>query len=122
MLLGLVALIPLPHQVLSSYAHEPLAYVLYALVLGGVNGMQVVIGLYVRRRGLLREAVPDPASRLEAARGLLSAAGFALSIPLAFVLGPWTPLVWFALLPLDRLVIRRANRRRALGGRTTGAG
>jgi uncharacterized membrane protein len=111
-LLGFVALIPLPHQLLGTYANEPLAYVLYALVLGGVNVMQVVMEVHVRRRGLLREAVLEPESRLEAARGLLSAAVFALSIPLAFVLGPWTPLVWVALLPLDRLLVRRLSRSR----------
>ncbi|WP_210506117.1 TMEM175 family protein [Naasia sp. SYSU D00057] len=111
-LLGFVALIPLPHQLLGTYANEPLSYVLYALVLGGVNATQVLLEVHVRRRGLLREAVLEPASRLEAARGLLGAAGFGISIPLAFVLGSWTPLVWLAILPLDRVLVRRASRGR----------
>ncbi|WP_210480049.1 TMEM175 family protein [Naasia sp. SYSU D00948] len=109
-LLGLVALIPLPHQVLGDYPHEPLAYVLYALVLGSVSGLTAAMQLHVRRRGLLRAPDAEPTLRLEVTRGLLIAAGFVLSIPLAFVLGPWTPIVWFALLPLDRLLVLRAVR------------
>ena len=49
-LLGLVALLPLPHQVLGSYAHEPLSYVLYAMVLSAVNVMFVVLELHAARR------------------------------------------------------------------------
>ena len=108
-LLGLVALIPLPHQVLGLYPQEPLAYVLYALVLGAVNAMQVLMERHVRRRNLLRTPVLTSAAQLEAARGLLGAIGFGVSIPLAFLLGPWTPLVWLAILPLDRLLVLRAR-------------
>jgi len=41
-LLGMVAFVPLPHQVLGDYPHEPLAYVVYATVLGAVNAMAVL--------------------------------------------------------------------------------
>lgn len=109
-LLGLVALIPLPHQVLGTYPFEPLAYVLYAVVLAAVNAMSVVIDVHVRRQRLLRAPQDDADYRLEVTRGLLVAAGFVVSIPLAFVLVPWTPLVWVALLPLDRLLVARHRR------------
>jgi uncharacterized membrane protein len=109
-LLGLVALIPLPHQVLGTYAFEPLAYVLYAVVLAAVNAMSVAMDVHVRRGGLLRASQDDADYRLEVTRGLLVAGGFLLSIPLAFVLVPWTPLIWIALLPLDRLLVARHRR------------
>jgi uncharacterized membrane protein len=118
-LLGLVALIPLPHQVLGSYPGEPLAYVLYAVVLGGINAMQVTMERHVRSRRLLRASVSDSASRLDSARGVLGALGFGLSIPLAFVLGPWTPLLWVAILPVDRLLVLRSNRRLRRSGTAT---
>jgi uncharacterized membrane protein len=117
-MLGLVALIPLPHQVLGSYPHEPLAYVLYAVVLGAVNGMTVVMDVHVRRHALLRRALSDTEFRLEVTRGLLYVIGFAASIPLAFVLVGWTPLVWIALLPIDRLLVARARRQSTPGEET----
>ncbi|MGC5173100.1 TMEM175 family protein [Microbacterium sp. DT81.1] len=106
-LLGLVALLPLPHQVLGGYANEPLSYVLYAAVLSAVNVMFVVLELHAARRNLLRPGDSEASHRLEVARGLLDACGFALSIPLAFLVVSWTPLLWVALLPLEALLVRR---------------
>ena len=110
-LLGLVALIPLPHQVLGTYPFEPLAYVLYAVVLAA-NAISVAMDVHVQRRALVRVPQDDGDYWLEVTRGLLVAGGFILSIPLAFVLVPWTPLVWIALLPLDRLLVARHRRQR----------
>ena len=106
-LLGLVALLPLPHQVLGDYPREPLSYVLYAAVLSAVNVMFVVLELHAARRNLLRSGDSEASHRLEVARGLLDAGGFALSIPLAFLVVSWTPLFWVALLPLEALLVRR---------------
>ena len=106
-LLGLVALIPLPHQVLGNYAHEPLSYVLYAVVLSAVNVMVVVLELHAKRHNLLRASASEASHRLEVARGVLDACGFALSIPLAFLVVSWTPLLWVALLPLEALLVWR---------------
>lgn len=108
--LGLVALIPLPHQVLGTYPYEPMAYVLYAVVLAAVNAVAVVMDVHVRRANLLRAEEPDSDYRLEVSRGLLVVAGFVISIPLAFVLVSWTPLIWVGLLPLDRLLVMRSRR------------
>ena len=105
-LLGMVAFVPLPHQVLGDYPHEPLAYVVYATVLGAVNAMAVLMDVYVRQRDLLQVAPAEPLYRRELVRGLTVAGGFALSIPLAFVVVEFTPLIWVALLPLDRLIVR----------------
>ena len=106
-LLGFVALLPLPHQVLGGYAHEPLSYVLYAVVLSAVNVMFVVLELHAKRHNLLRPGASGESHRLEVARGVLDAAGFALSIPLAFLLVSWTPVLWVALLPLEALLVWR---------------
>ncbi|HEX5728415.1 TMEM175 family protein [Microbacterium sp.] len=106
-LLGFVALIPLPHQVLGGYAHEPLSYVLYAVVLSAVNVMFVALELHAARRHLLRPSASEASHRLEVARGVLDACGFALSIPLAFLVVSWTPLLWVALLPLEALLVWR---------------
>ena len=117
-LLGSVALIPLPHQVLGAYPHEPLAYVLYATVIGLVNVFAVAMDVHVRRKDLLRERQSDEQFRLEVARGTLMIAGFVVSIPLAFVLVSWTPLIWIALLPLDRVLVARGRRAATRGSGT----
>jgi len=106
-LLGLVALFPLAHQVLGSYADEPLSYVLYAMILSAVNVMFVVLELHAARGDLLRPGATEASHRLEVARAVLDAAGFALSIPLAFLVVAWTPLLWVALLPLEALLVWR---------------
>jgi uncharacterized membrane protein len=106
-LLGLVALIPLAHQVLGSYPQEPLSYVLYAVILSAVNVMFVALELHAARRNLLRPGSSEASHRLEVARAVLDAAGFALSIPLAFLVVAWTPLLWVALLPLEALLVWR---------------
>ena len=109
-LLGLVALIPLPHQVLGTYPSEPLAYVLYAIVLASLNGVAVIMDVHVRRHDLLRVPQSDREYRLEVSRGLVVLSVFVLSIPLAFVLVSWTPVLWIVLLPLDRLLVHRSRR------------
>jgi uncharacterized membrane protein len=117
LLLGLVALIPLPHQILGSYPQEPLSYVIYATVLAGVNAATVWLAVHARSRNLLRRHEAD-AHRRQLARGVLDVAVFGVSIPLAFVLVSWTPLIWVALLPLERLLDwrMRRGRRAAVGG------
>jgi uncharacterized membrane protein len=108
--LGLVALTPLPHQVLGDYPAEPLSYVFYASVLGGVNVAFVTMDHWVYRRRLLRVDRTVAEHRRELASGLIVIGAFALSIPLAFVLVGLTPLIWLAALPLQRLAESRLAR------------
>jgi uncharacterized membrane protein len=105
--LGLIAFIPLPHQFLGLYGHEPIAYVFYAGVLGAVNTMELVLFLYARRARLFRVEPSLQETRAEAARHLVVTAGCVLSMPLAYVLLGLTPIIWITLLPLARLVVVR---------------
>jgi uncharacterized membrane protein len=103
--LGLIAFVPFPHHVLGTYPHEPLALVLYAAVLAAANGLSLGMDIYVRRRGLLRTGQPEAVHRRELIRGLAATGGFLVSMPLAFVLGALTVVLWVLLLPLDRLIV-----------------
>jgi uncharacterized membrane protein len=120
LLLGLVALTPFPHQVLGDYPGEPLAYVLYAVVLASVNVVFALMDLWVHRHGLLRVQLSEAEHRREVASGLVMAVGFAASIPAAFILVELTPLIWVALLPLNRLVTRQVEARTRPDGMTPG--
>ena len=111
--LGLVALVPFPHQVLGDYPHEPLSYALYAAVLGALNLMTVVIDVHVHRHGLLRVPPSHAQFRREIVRGLVVTGAFGLSIPLAFVLVGLTPLMWLAVLPVENRLSRPAAPARA---------
>jgi uncharacterized membrane protein len=117
LLLGLVALIPLPHQILGFYSQEPLAYVIYAALLAAINGVMVWLAIHARSRMLLRSS-EVAAHRRQVARGVLDVVVFGLSIPLAFVLVGWTPLIWVAILPLEWLLAWRMGpaRHSALDG------
>lgn len=108
--LGAVAFVPFPHQVLGDYPHEPLAYVLYAIVLGTVNAVAVVMDIYVRRHDLLKVRQTEAQFRREVLRGVAAVGAFLLSIPLAFVLVGFTPLIWLLVLPAERLLVRVTDR------------
>src|SRR6478672_10988859 len=105
--LAIVALIPFPSQVLG-HSDEVGAVVLYAAVL--CAGCCVTAGMwfYARRRDLLDAAIPDRLVTYSALRALVLALVFALSIPVALVVGrhaaQW---MWLTAIPARLLLARR---------------
>jgi uncharacterized membrane protein len=94
--LGLVALIPLPNRLLSLF-DDPLAYVVFAGLLLSLVVIEAATIAYARRTDLLTERGRS-ALRSDFLRAGAAVFFFAASMPLAFVLGQWTPVVW--LLPV----------------------
>jgi uncharacterized membrane protein len=94
--LGLVALIPLPNRLLSLF-DDPLAYVVFAGLLLSLVVIEAATIAYARRTDLLTERGRS-ALRSDILRAAAAVFFFAASMPLAFVLGQWTPVVW--LLPV----------------------
>lgn len=90
--LGLVALIPLPNRLLSLF-DDPLTYIIFATLLLVLVVVEAAMLTYARWRGLLTER-GGSAFRSDIARGVAAVFFFAVSMPLAFVLGAWTPVVW----------------------------
>jgi uncharacterized membrane protein len=94
--LGLVALIPLPNRLLSLF-DDPLAYVVFAGLLLSLVVIEAATIAYARRTDLLTERGRS-ALRSDILRAAAAVFFFAASMPLAFLLGQWTPVVW--LLPV----------------------
>lgn len=102
--LGLVALVPFPNELISSFQHDPWAYVAFGTLLTLLSAVDSAMYWHARRRGLLRPTVSDRTFYRESVRGAVTVGIFAVSIPLSFVLVSWTPIVWVLLLPIDRLL------------------
>ena len=94
--LGLVALLPFPNRLLSLF-DDPLAYVVFAALLLILVIVEILMLAYARWRGLLTERGAS-AFRSDVIRGTVAVSFFGASVPLAYVLGPFTPAVW--LLPV----------------------
>jgi uncharacterized membrane protein len=94
--LGLVALLPFPNRLLSLF-EDPLAYVVFAGLLLSLVVVEAATIAYARRTDLLTERGRS-ALRSDILRAAAAVFFFAASMPLAFLLGQWTPVVW--LLPV----------------------
>jgi uncharacterized membrane protein len=99
--LGLVALIPFVQGVLASYPREPLAYVVFAAVFAAINTVDSLMYRYAFPRRLLHERLSRRAYRVELLWGGLSIAVFVGSMPLAYILGPFTIALWVAFMPVS---------------------
>jgi len=105
--LGCLILVPFTSEAVGQFPGDPWAWVLFAVVLSLLASVWTTMLLYARRRGLTQQAVD---TRIEALRGVLMAAVFVVSIPLAFVLVQWTPVVWALSFVFDWLFLRYAER------------
>jgi uncharacterized membrane protein len=95
--LGVMVLIPFTSQLMGEYSDLfHVSVLFYALNLTAVAGASFLMMSHVLRRGL---AQPDYEWDVELSRksALFTTAVFAVTVPLAFVFGPWTPLLWFSL-------------------------
>ncbi len=94
--LALIALLPVPAQMLGEYWGNPLAVALFAVYASAVSGMEVVL-ILVALKGKLFVAAPSPAFGRQLVLGSLSPTFvFLTSIPLAFVSTTLALVWWFA--------------------------
>ncbi len=99
--LAWIVLIPFSSRVLGDHGGQTAAIVLYATNLAGVTLTGMLMAADARRSGLARG---DPGEAQAAGRrGLIAAAIFLASIPLAFVDPHIAPYLWLALLVMPLL-------------------
>lgn len=92
--LALIALLPIPAQLLGEYWSNPLAVAMFAVYASAVSGLEVVL-ILVALRGNLFIAAPSKAFGRQQVLGAASPlAVFMTSIPLAFI-SSWLALVWW---------------------------
>ena len=105
-LLGSVALLPLPTELLGKYGETTLATVIYAGSIVLVGAWSVLIWWYLNHAGLVSPLAPDLV-RLGSLRAAIPPSVFALSIPIAFVNPGWAKLFWLTIWPVNAVVERK---------------
>jgi uncharacterized membrane protein len=94
--LGIMVLVPFTSETIGQYGEYPVATILYTanmVVLSFAGGLMM---RHVSRRGLARPEYEWDVE-LSYRSSVFTTAVFTLSLPLAFVIGPWTPMSWFVL-------------------------
>ncbi len=105
-LLGFVALLPLPTEILGEYGETTLATVIYAAAICAVGSMSVLIWWYINHAGLSAPLAPDLV-RLGSLRAAIAPGVFAISIPIALFSPEGAKVFWLAIWPANYVVERR---------------
>jgi uncharacterized membrane protein len=106
--LGFIAFLPFPTALLGEYFENPLSVVIYAVSVGIVSGMEVVLFRHAYRGHLLRRQPTPEVYRFGVIASLSPVFFFAISIPVAFVSTTLAVAVWFLTAPLGAVLQRRA--------------
>src|SRR5262245_18470969 len=100
LVLGVVALIPFPTEVLGRYGDTTLGTVVYASSMTIAGGSMLLLGWYVRHANLAPRTSHDNFV-LATWRGAAPPIVFAISIPVAFIDPTTAKLVWIAIWPFN---------------------
>jgi uncharacterized membrane protein len=106
LLLGFVALIPFPTEILGNSGSETPAVVLYSSVLAAAGFASTTLWWYLMHDQLVAPVPPDQA-RATVIRAGIAPTVFALSIPLALVSPVMAQLFWLMIVVANLLVNRR---------------
>jgi uncharacterized membrane protein len=108
--LGMVVVIPFAQSVLAAYPNEPLAYVIFSGLLASIGLVDAWMFVYARGSGLLRASLTPRTTRFELLISAVYILTFLVSMPLAYVLGPYTVLVYVMYIPLSQWLLWLQNR------------
>jgi len=102
--LAFVAFLPFPTEVLGEYGDEPHAVSLYAGCTAVVALLGVVMRLHAINAGLWKDGTTNIHRKREVALAYLSIpAVFLISIPIAYLVAPWTGMAfWLSLIFVGR--------------------
>ncbi|WP_069737892.1 TMEM175 family protein [Streptomyces sp. EN27] len=115
MWLGAIALVPFPTALLSEYAARPLTVAVYAGMVAVTNLLELAMFLTGRRTEHATEASRGDAGRAVTADLASTAALFAATAPVAYLVSPVAAMwCWLALVPIKLTLTRR---KRATGRR-----
>jgi uncharacterized membrane protein len=109
--LALIAFLPFPTDLLGTYFDNPLSVAIYAVAVGLVSGLEVVMFSHAHRNDLLRRRLPEDVYRWGRFASLSPVLFFAASIPVAFVSTTAAVAVWFLSIPFGLLADRRKPRK-----------
>jgi uncharacterized membrane protein len=99
-LLGFVALLPFPTEILGKYGNTTLGTVVYAGSIAAVGSVSVLLWWYINHAGL-SAPISEELVRLGSLRASIPPAVFALSIPIAFIHADIAKLFWLVIWPAN---------------------
>jgi uncharacterized membrane protein len=105
--LAFIAFLPFPTDLLGNYFENPISIVTYAINVGLVSGMEVVLFRKAYRDGLLTERLPEDVYRWGVIASFTPVLFFVLSIPVAFLSTTAAVLVWLLAIPFQLVVLER---------------
>ena len=113
-LLFFIAMLPAPTSVLSEYGDDPTPWpsILYAVNIAAIYLLLGVIWRYARHAKLMDPGIAAHVHRRIFTARMMVPVVFLLSVPAAFALNGYTPLLWLLLLPaswLSRWISHRAR-------------
>jgi uncharacterized membrane protein len=104
--LAFIAFLPFPTALLGENFENPLSIVIYAVNVGLVSGMEVVLFRHAYKTQLFDKQLPPDVYRFAVAMSLAPVLFFALSIPVAFVSTTLAVCTWFLGIPLAAIADR----------------
>jgi uncharacterized membrane protein len=105
--LGFIAFLPFPTALIGEYEQNAVAFVVFALSMTAVSGMELVSYHHAYRANLLRPGAPPGMWKWARVASLFPVGVFVLSIPIAFLNPTLALLSWLVLAPVGRLINRR---------------
>jgi uncharacterized membrane protein len=106
LVLGIVALLPFPTELLGRYGNTTLGTVVYAAAMTLAGASMVLLSWYVRHADLA-PTTSEAQVHLAVWRGAIPPIVFAASIPVAFVDETLAKLVWIAIWPCNMVLESR---------------
>jgi uncharacterized membrane protein len=106
LLLGFVALIPFPTEILGNAGSTSEAVVMYAVMLAAAGYSSTGLWWYLLHHELVEPVSPD-AARVTVIRAGIAPTVFACSVPVAIVSPVAAQLFWLTILPANLVVNRR---------------
>ncbi len=113
--LALIAFLPFPAAVLGQFDGNGVAVAVFAITMAATSGMETVLYLTARSRGLFEVQLPDSVFRWSVIGSLVPVVAFLVSVPVAFFDAYLAMAVWAISIPggmftgyLERVEGRRA--------------
>jgi uncharacterized membrane protein len=113
-LLGFVALLPFPTELLGKFGETKLATVIYAAAIVAVGSMSVLLWWYLTHAGFTAPLTAAQV-RVGGLRAAIPPAVFAVSIPIAFIDPDLAKFFWIAIWPVNVIVERKYGTGTAYG-------
>lgn len=105
--LAFVAFLPFPTALLGTYFENPVSIVAYAIAVGLVSGLEVVLLRHAHRHHLLERQLPEDVYRWSVLASATPVLFFLGSIPIAFYDTSLAVLLWFGGVPFQIFVLNR---------------